>query len=160
MQSSPNSHLNTMCSKSLQLCLTLCDPITAAHQAPFSKGFSRQECWSRLPCPSPGDLPDPGIEPTSLMSPSLTGRFFNTSATWETPTVTWNLVLNERKAGHVKLRSHLVPLWTWVIIKCSLYPCFWGFLGGTTGKESTRQCQRHKRPEFSPWVGKIPWRRA
>ena len=34
-------------------------------QAPLSKGFSRQEYWSRLPCPSPGDLPDPGIEPMS-----------------------------------------------------------------------------------------------
>ena len=37
-------------------------------QAPLSKGFSRQEYWSRLPCPSPGDLPDPGIKPTSLIS--------------------------------------------------------------------------------------------
>ena len=45
--------------------------------------FSKQEYWSRLPCPSPGDLPDPGIEPVSLMSPALAGRFFTTSATWE-----------------------------------------------------------------------------
>ena len=36
---------------------------TAAHQAPLSVGFSRQKCWSRLPCPPPGDLPNPGIEP-------------------------------------------------------------------------------------------------
>ena len=40
-------------------------PWTAACQAPLSMGFSRQEYWSRLPFPSPGDLPDPGIEPTS-----------------------------------------------------------------------------------------------
>ena len=46
-------------------------------------GFSRQEFWSGLPFPPPGDLPDPGIEPTSLMSPALTGRFFTSSATWE-----------------------------------------------------------------------------
>ena len=46
-------------------------------------GFSRQEYWSRLPCPPPGDLPDPGIEPMSLMSPALAGGFFTTSATWE-----------------------------------------------------------------------------
>ena len=39
---------------------------TAAHQAPPSMGFSRQECWSGLPLPSPGDLPDPGIEPGSF----------------------------------------------------------------------------------------------
>ena len=44
-----------------QLCLTLCDPWTVAHQAPLSMGFSRQEYWSGLPFPSPGDLPDPGI---------------------------------------------------------------------------------------------------
>ena len=40
-----------------------------AHQAPLSMGFSRQEYWSGLPCPSPGDLPDPGIKPTSLCLP-------------------------------------------------------------------------------------------
>ena len=40
-------------------------PLTVAHQAPPSMGFSRQEYWSRLPFPSPGDLPDPGIEPWS-----------------------------------------------------------------------------------------------
>ena len=41
-------------------------PWTTARQAPLSMGFSRQECWSGLPFPSPGDLPDPGIKPTSL----------------------------------------------------------------------------------------------
>ena len=46
-------------------------------------GFSRQEYWSGLPCPPPGDLPNPGIEPVSLTSPALAGRFFTTSATWE-----------------------------------------------------------------------------
>ena len=43
-------------------------PWTVAHQAPLSMGFFRQEYWNRLPCPSPGDLPDPGIEPTSHVS--------------------------------------------------------------------------------------------
>ena len=42
---------------------------TKVRQAPLSMGFSRQEYWSELPCPPPGDLPDPGIKPTSLMSP-------------------------------------------------------------------------------------------
>ena len=46
-------------------------------------GFSRQEYWNGLPCPSPGDLPDPGIERASLTSPALAGEFFTTSATWE-----------------------------------------------------------------------------
>ena len=46
-------------------CLTLCDPMDRSHQVPLSMQFSRQEYWSRLPFPSPGDLPDPGIEPRS-----------------------------------------------------------------------------------------------
>ena len=56
---------------------------TVAHQAPLSMGFCRQEYWSGLPCPPPGDLPDPGIEPTTLMPPALAGRFFTTSAIWK-----------------------------------------------------------------------------
>ena len=56
---------------------------TIAHQAPLSLGFSRQEYWSGLPCPPPENLPDPGIEATSLMSPELSGGFFATSAIWE-----------------------------------------------------------------------------
>ena len=46
-------------------------------------GFSRQEYWSMLPHPPQGDLPKPGIEPASLMSPLLAGGFFTTNATWE-----------------------------------------------------------------------------
>ena len=56
---------------------------TIACQAPLFMGFSRQEYWSGLLCPSPGDLPDPGIKPVSLKSPALAGGFFTTSATWE-----------------------------------------------------------------------------
>ena len=52
---------------------------TVAHQAPLSMEFSKQEYWSRLPCSSPRDIPDPGIEPASLTSPALAGRFFTTS---------------------------------------------------------------------------------
>ena len=48
-----------------QLFQTPCDPVTVARQAPLSMGFSRQEYWSGLLFPSPGDLPDPGIEPGS-----------------------------------------------------------------------------------------------
>ena len=54
-------------------------PWTIAHQAPRSMGFSRQEYWSGLLFPSPGDLPNPGIEPC----PALAGGFFTTSTTWE-----------------------------------------------------------------------------
>ena len=48
-----------------KLCPTLATPWTVARQAPLSRGFSRQECWSGLPFPSPGDLPNPGTEPRS-----------------------------------------------------------------------------------------------
>ena len=58
---------------------------TVAPQAPLSRGFSRQEYRSGVPFPPPGDLPYPGIEPASLMSPALAGRFFTTSITWEAP---------------------------------------------------------------------------
>ena len=52
-----------------QSCLTLCDPMDCiARQVPLAMEFSRQECWSALPCPPPGDLPNPGIE---LRSPTL-----------------------------------------------------------------------------------------
>ena len=73
-----------MHAKSLQLCLTLrpCGQ-TVALQAPWLMGFSRQEYWSGLPFPSPGNLPNLGIEPTSPTSPALAGRFFTTHANWE-----------------------------------------------------------------------------
>ena len=51
---------------------------TVAHQAPLSMGFSKQEYWSGLPWPPPGDLPNPGIEPASPVPPALAGRFFTT----------------------------------------------------------------------------------
>ena len=54
-----------------------------ACQASLSARFSRQEHWSGLPRPPPEDLQDPGIEPESLPSCALTGRFFTTGATWK-----------------------------------------------------------------------------
>ena len=56
---------------------------TVARQAPLSMGFSRQEYWSGLPFPPPGDLPEPGIKPASPKSPALAGGFFTTGATWK-----------------------------------------------------------------------------
>ena len=69
--------------KSLNHVQLLGTPWTIAHQALLSMEFSRQEYWSGLPFPSPGDLPETGIEHQSLMSPALAGRFFTTSTTWE-----------------------------------------------------------------------------
>ena len=56
-------------------------PQTVAHQAALSMGFSKQEYWSGLPCPPPGNLLDSRIKLTSLISPALAGRFFTTSVT-------------------------------------------------------------------------------
>ena len=68
-----------LCPKSLQLCLIPCDPID--YSPPGSSVYGIH--WeSGLPCPSSGDLPDPGIEPKFLLSPVLAGRFFTTSVTW------------------------------------------------------------------------------
>ena len=67
----------------IQSCLSFATPQTIAHQAPVSMGVSRQEYWSGLPFPLPGDLSDPGIEPKSYMSLALAGGFFTTSASWE-----------------------------------------------------------------------------
>ena len=61
-----------MHAKSLQLCSILFDPIDCS--PPGSKGFSRQEYWSGLSCPPPWDLPDPGTEPSSLVSPAFAGQ--------------------------------------------------------------------------------------
>ena len=68
-------------------------PWTFACQAPLSMGFSRQEYWSGLPCPPPGDLSDSEIKPTSLMSHALAGRFFTTGATWEVQLFVWYIQL-------------------------------------------------------------------
>ena len=72
-----------MCVKLLSHVQLFATPWTVAHQAPLSTAFSREEYWSGLPYPPPMDLPDPGIEPKSLMSPALAGGFFTTSDTWE-----------------------------------------------------------------------------
>ena len=80
---------------------------TGALKAPLSMGFSRQEYWSELPYPPPGDLPNLGIEPASLMSPALAGGFFTTSTTWEaqlyTPIIFFKLEHKKKKKQHLNL---------------------------------------------------------
>ena len=68
-------------------------PWTVARKAPLSMGFSRQEYWSVLLCPPPGDLPDPEIKPGSLMSPALAGRFFTISITQVPSVMHHNLLI-------------------------------------------------------------------
>ena len=68
-------------------CLVVSDsfvtPWIVAGQIPSSMGFPRQEYWNGLPFPPSGDLPDPGIELVSPVSPALAGRFFTSNATWK-----------------------------------------------------------------------------
>ena len=61
---------------------------TVAHQAPLSMGFTKQEYWSELPLQPPGDLPDPGIEPESPVSPAMAEGFF-TPEPWGFPLQIW-----------------------------------------------------------------------
>ena len=76
--------INESESEVAQSCLTFCDPMDSSlHQAPPSMGVSRQEYWSGLPFPFPGNLPNPGIEPKFLVSLPLAGEFFTTNTTWE-----------------------------------------------------------------------------
>ena len=83
--------LGLQCIHGVRVCVLSCfshvwllvTPWTVAHQAPLSMELSRQEYWSGLMFPPPGDLPNPAIEPASLMSPELAGGFFTSSATWE-----------------------------------------------------------------------------
>ena len=74
----------------VQLLVIFC---TIAHQTSLSMGFSRQEYWRGLPFPPPGDLPHPGIKPTSLTS-ALSGKFFTTNTIWGALSVLFNNQIN------------------------------------------------------------------
>ena len=68
-----------------QSCTTLVTLRTVVNQALLSMGFPRQKYQNGLSFPTPGNLPDPGMKPVSLLSPTLAGRFFTTCVTWEAP---------------------------------------------------------------------------
>ena len=111
-------------------------------QAPLSMKFSRQEYWSGLPFPSPGDLLDPGIKPGS---PALQADS-----------------LPSEPPGKPLQKRLLVPSARSVVDSCILWIVkeHLGFPSGTSGKEPTWQSRICKRLRFDPWVGKIPWGRT
>ena len=76
-----------MHAKSLQLCPTLCDPVDCSQPGSSVHGILQARILEWGACPPPGDLPDSGIEPASLLSPALAGEFFTTSFTWEAPSI-------------------------------------------------------------------------
>ena len=114
-----------------------------AHQASLSMGFSRQEYWSGLLCPFPGDLPDPGIEPASVISSALVCGFFTTSTTWEAFTYCNNLyqslsfLLNQKT---VSVRGVLVLSSQYS--ECSIAREFVGFPNGSVVNNLIAQCRR------------------
>ena len=85
---------------------------TVAQQVPLSMGFSRQEHWSGLTCPPPGDLPDPEIKPTPPMSPALARGFFTISATWEVQDIlVTNTNSKHKRTVRAALRASQVAQW-------------------------------------------------
>ena len=86
---------------------------TVALHGPPSMGFSRQEYWSGLPCPPPGDLPDPENESASIMSLVLAGGFFTSSTTWKALGIAVTTFLSLWKLRVGKVVQYL-PLGTWV----------------------------------------------
>ena len=131
----------------IRLCAT---SWTIAHQAPLSMGFPRQEYWSGLPCPSPGDLPNPGVEPVSLMSPALADRFFTTSATWEALGTTFKKILT-KLVEVMEFQLSYFKSWKVMLGKCCTpYTSKFGKLssGHRTGKgQFSFQFQRKAMPK-------------
>ena len=99
------------------LCVTLW---TVVHKTPLSMGFSKQEYWSGLPCPPPGDLPNPGVEPAPLMFPALGDGFFITSTTWkdlnDIGDFLWlcllSVSLRPKEEKEYKVKSKVYGAWT------------------------------------------------
>ena len=154
---------------------------TVARQAPLSMGFSRWEYWSGLPCPPPsGDLPDPGIKPKSLMSPTLAGGFFTTSATWEAQ-VTGQMItkhldsagartssLPERSSMDIAAQPHLLPPASHLCNFQRHQGAFWGEGSGLLGdsyhegkrslpKEADPGSQQDIRGEGGFWSFPVWW---
>ena len=77
------SFFTIMCAHMLSRVWLFMTPWTVAHQVPLSMKFSKQKYWSGAPFPTPEDLPNPRIEPVSVLSPALAGGFFTTSNSWE-----------------------------------------------------------------------------
>ena len=98
---------NTICVYALSDVWLFVTPWTVTHQVPLSMEFSRQEYWSGLPFPFPGGLPDPGIEPVSLWSPALAGRFFTS---WAIGEALKNTTVNGKKGRKSEYKKCL-SLW-------------------------------------------------
>ena len=132
-------------------------PWTVARQAPLSMGFSRQEYWSGVTCPPPGDLPDPGIEPMSLPSPAFAGRFFTMSTPWETldllsftqlssylTIINLSIHICNLSSTHTRVYIYISIIYVSFVLSIIIYPSsvylpshhLYIYLGGSHRKES------------------------
>ena len=99
-----NARVRAQSLSSVQLFAT---PWTVAHQAPLSMEFSRQEYWSELPFPPPGDLPDPGIKPMSLVPPTLTDSLLLSHQGSPPPCVVVNFIFNLTGPWGAQIKHYL-----------------------------------------------------
>ena len=121
---------------------------TIAPQAPSYMGFSRQEYWSGLPFPPPGDLPDPGIEHKSPVSPALAGGFFITEPIRKPIQKVYIILLFISVFsvfGMLKVLAAYILFLEFQVALAVKNPLVW-----------TEDLKRHG---FNPWIRKIPWRR-
>ena len=123
-----------MQAKSLQSCPTLCHPVDRSPPGSSVRGFSRQESWSGLPCPPPGYLPSPEIEPASLTSPALARGFFTTSASWDAPLPSF-----DQRQAQLEAFSSKQALVTVVILRT----------GGLPSASTALSCSNSLREDFS-----------
>ena len=104
--------------------IPVCDPVTIAPQAPLSMGFPRQENRSGLPFPSPGDLPDPGVEPASLVSSALAGGYSLPLRCLEIPLNDWFLYFLRK---YVFIPLFIIPAYLYYQIHAHLRDIFGSF---------------------------------
>ena len=153
-------------------------PWTVALQAPLSMGFSKQEYWSGLPCPPPGGLPNPGLEPESLMSPALAGRFLTPSAIWEAlgrckslgslksflcpvpqlsgARILCFLILSLFRVPRNLVGSGGLLTAKWQAFFVSILSSLWAYLPGSCNVMATSSVYRHGRQHFS-FTAPTPW---
>ena len=148
-----------MCVQSLSRVWLSVTPWTVARQAPLSVGFPRQEYWSRSPFPSPGGLPDPGIE---TVSPAIAGLFFTTESLGK-PGQHWWVYSNQTNL----IGTFFKMKWSWFFLTSgtSWWHTHWqDFLEkGMTTHSSILAWKFHEQrslADYSPWGQSRTWLRT
>ena len=145
-------------------------PWTIAHQVPLSMEFSRQESWSGLPFPTPGDLPHPGTKPTSPASAVLAGRFFTTGTTGEVSnsSVQFSSVahLCPTLCDPMNLSTPGLPVHHQLLEFTQTHEVSIGAANRQISlqrasllTQMVKNSPAMRGPGLHPWVGKISWRR-